>query len=87
MPRFPLLSAPSAPLPLRAADGMKKIWCESNVSEDFDMALRLMLRGYVIRWATYSNRGFKEGVSLTCDDELNRWQKYSYGTLSRFGSN
>ena len=43
------------------------------------MALRLMLRGYVIRWATYSNRGFKEGVSLTCDDELNRWQKYSYG--------
>ncbi|KAI0267567.1 glycosyl transferase family group 2-domain-containing protein [Russula aff. rugulosa BPL654] len=23
--------------------------------------------------------GFKEGVSLTCDDELNRWQKYSYG--------
>ena len=61
------------------ADGKKKIWSESNVSEDFDMALRLMLRGYVIRWATYSNRGFKEGVSLTCDDELNRWQKYSYG--------
>ena len=62
------------------ADGKKKIWSESNVSEDFDMALRLMLRGYIIRWATYSNRGFKEGVSLTCDDELNRWQKYSYGT-------
>ena len=61
------------------ADGKKKIWSEANVSEDFDMALRLMLRGYVIRWATYSNRGFKEGVSLTCDDELNRWQKYSYG--------
>ncbi|KAI1784474.1 glycosyl transferase family group 2-domain-containing protein [Ganoderma leucocontextum] len=61
------------------ADGKKKIWSESNVSEDFDMALRLMLRGYVMRWATYSNRGFKEGVSLTCDDELNRWQKYSYG--------
>ncbi|TFK84669.1 hypothetical protein K466DRAFT_601808 [Polyporus arcularius HHB13444] len=61
------------------ADGKKKIWSESNVSEDFDMALRLMLRGYIIRWSTYSNRGFKEGVSLTCDDELNRWQKYSYG--------
>ncbi|TBU42496.1 glycosyl transferase family group 2-domain-containing protein [Dichomitus squalens] len=61
------------------ADGKKKIWSESNVSEDFDMALRLMLRGFVMRWATYSNRGFKEGVSLTCDDELNRWQKYSYG--------
>ncbi|KAH9850477.1 glycosyl transferase family group 2-domain-containing protein [Lenzites betulinus] len=61
------------------ADGKKKIWSEANVSEDFDMALRLMLRGYIIRWSTYSNRGFKEGVSLTCDDELNRWQKYAYG--------
>ena len=63
------------------ADGVKKIWSETNVSEDFDMALRLQLRGYSIRWATYSNGGFKEGVSLTCDDELNRWQKYAYGTL------
>ncbi|KAI0809128.1 glycosyl transferase family group 2-domain-containing protein [Irpex lacteus] len=60
-------------------DGVKKIWSESNVSEDFDMALRLQLKGYIIRWATYSEGGFKEGVSLTCDDELNRWQKYSYG--------
>lgn len=61
------------------ADGEKKIWSESNVSEDFDMALRLQLKGYIIRWATYSNGGFKEGVSLTVDDELNRWQKYAYG--------
>ncbi|KAI0089907.1 glycosyl transferase family group 2-domain-containing protein [Irpex rosettiformis] len=60
-------------------DGVKKIWSESNVSEDFDMALRLQLKHYIIRWATYSECGFKEGVSLTCDDELNRWQKYSYG--------
>ena len=43
------------------------------------MALRLQMRGYIIRWATYSKGGFKEGVSLTCDDELNRWQKYAYG--------
>ncbi|KAI6130943.1 glycosyl transferase family group 2-domain-containing protein [Pisolithus croceorrhizus] len=56
-----------------------KIWSESNVSEDFDMALRLQLKGYVIRWVTYSKGGFKEGVSLTVDDELNRWQKYAYG--------
>lgn len=56
-----------------------KIWSESNVSEDFDMALRLQLKGYIIRWATYSKGGFKEGVSLTVDDELNRWQKYAYG--------
>jgi hypothetical protein len=61
------------------ADEKKKIWSESNVSEDFDMALRLQLKGYIIRWATYSKGGFREGVSLTVDDELNRWQKYSYG--------
>ena len=61
------------------ADGRKKMWSESNVSEDFDMALRLQMKGYTVRWASYSNGGFKEGVSLTCDDELNRWQKYAYG--------
>ncbi|CCA68526.1 hypothetical protein PIIN_02390 [Serendipita indica DSM 11827] len=61
------------------ADGKKKMWSESNVSEDFDMALRLMMCGYIVRWATYSKGGFKEGVSLTADDELNRWQKYAYG--------
>ncbi|THH01974.1 hypothetical protein EW026_g833 [Hermanssonia centrifuga] len=61
------------------ADGLEKIWSESNVSEDFDMALRLQLAGYIIRWATYSQGSFKEGVSLTVDDELNRWQKYAYG--------
>ncbi|KAJ7020193.1 glycosyl transferase family group 2-domain-containing protein [Mycena alexandri] len=60
-------------------DGVTKIWSESNVSEDFDMALRLLLQGYIIRWATYSKGGFKEGVSLTVEDELSRWQKYSYG--------
>lgn len=30
-------------------DGQEKIWSESNVSEDFDMALRLMQKGYIIR--------------------------------------
>lgn len=54
------------------------------MSEDFDMALRLQMRGYIIRWATYSKGGFKEGVSLTVDDELNRWQKYAYGTCNKF---
>jgi hypothetical protein len=43
------------------------------------MALRLLLRGYTLRWATYSDGGFKEGVSLTVVDELARWQKYAYG--------
>jgi len=60
-------------------EGISKIWSEAHVSEDFDMAVRLQMKGYILRWSTYSNGGFKEGVSLTCDDELNRWQKYAYG--------
>jgi hypothetical protein len=36
-------------------------------------------QGWTLRWATYSNNGFEEGVSLTCSDELARWQKYAYG--------
>ncbi|KAG6911398.1 hypothetical protein DXG01_016495 [Tephrocybe rancida] len=61
------------------ADGKKKQWSEANVSEDFDLALRLLLKEYTLRWATYSDGGFKEGVSLTVVDELARWQKYAYG--------
>ncbi|CAK5262707.1 unnamed protein product [Mycena citricolor] len=60
-------------------DGKRCHWSESNVSEDFDQALRLLLGGYTLRWATYSEGGFKEGVSLTVVDELARWQKYAYG--------
>lgn len=61
------------------ADNVRKQWSEANVSEDFDLALRLLLNGYTLRWATYSLGGFKEGVSLTVVDELARWQKYAYG--------
>jgi Glycosyl transferase family group 2 len=63
------------------ADNVRKQWSEANVSEDFDLALRLLLNGYTLRWATYSLGGFKEGVSLTVVDELARWQKYAYGGL------
>ncbi|GAA5906947.1 hypothetical protein JCM6882_000009 [Rhodosporidiobolus microsporus] len=35
--------------------------------------------GYITRWATYAHGEFREGVSLTCDEELNRWQKYAFG--------
>jgi hypothetical protein len=45
-------------------DGVKKIWSNSNVFEA-NMALRLQLQGYIIRWATYSEGQFKEGASLT----------------------
>lgn len=56
-------------------DGITKQWNESCVSEDFDMSLRIQMKGWAMRWATYSNGGFQEGVSLTAVDELNRWQK------------
>jgi hypothetical protein len=36
-------------------------------------------QGWVVRWATYSENGFEEGVSLTAADELSRWQKYAWG--------
>jgi hypothetical protein len=61
------------------ADGKRKVWSDGNVSEDFDMAMRLQERGYILWWATYSQGTFKEGVLLTIDDELNHWQKYAYG--------
>jgi hypothetical protein len=37
---------------------------------DFDVSLRLQVGGYITRWATYSAGGFKEGVSLTINDEM-----------------
>jgi len=51
-------------------DGIRKCWSESHVSEDFDQALRLQMKGWSLRWASYSNGGFQEGVSLTADDEV-----------------
>jgi hypothetical protein len=60
-------------------DHREKYWSESTVSEDFDLALRLQSTGYLIRLGGYTNDGFKEGVSLTVYDELNRWEKYAYG--------
>ncbi|KJA14928.1 hypothetical protein HYPSUDRAFT_48741 [Hypholoma sublateritium FD-334 SS-4] len=60
-------------------DGIKKVWSETRVSEDFELALRVLLKDYTIRWANYSKGRFKEGVSLTVDDELNRWKKITFG--------
>jgi len=59
--------------------GVDKFWSESHVSEDFDIAIRLQVAGNVVRFASYHNGGFKEGVSLTVYDELARWEKYAYG--------
>lgn len=55
---------------------MEKYWSEDTVSEDFDMALRLQTKGYIVRLGAYQGDGFKEGVSLTVYDELHRWEKY-----------
>jgi cellulose synthase/poly-beta-1,6-N-acetylglucosamine synthase-like glycosyltransferase len=46
-------------------NGLLKFWSESHVSEDFDMALRLQIKGYISRLAAWAGDGFKEGVSLT----------------------
>jgi hypothetical protein len=62
-----------------AKDGTEKFWSEETVSEDFDLALRLQTSGYILRLASYTGQGFKEGVSLTVYDELARWEKYAYG--------
>jgi membrane glycosyltransferase len=56
-------------------DHWEKFWSENTVSEDFDMSLRLQSQGYTVRLAAYKGNGFKEGVSLTVYDELNRWEK------------
>ncbi|QUC19563.1 uncharacterized protein UV8b_03804 [Ustilaginoidea virens] len=60
-------------------DGYIPYWSESHVSEDFDISLRLQMKGNVIRIADYHDGAFKEGVSLTIYDEIARWQKYAYG--------
>ncbi|KAJ3283405.1 hypothetical protein HDU79_009093, partial [Rhizoclosmatium sp. JEL0117] len=60
-------------------DNTTKFWSDSHVSEDFDMALRLQIKGYILRYASYGNGGFQEGVSLTYLDEIKRWEKYSFG--------
>ncbi|KAF2198823.1 hypothetical protein GQ43DRAFT_450719 [Delitschia confertaspora ATCC 74209] len=60
-------------------DKREKYWSECTVSEDFDMALRLQAERYLIRFAAYKGDGFKEGVSITVYDELQRWEKYAYG--------
>lgn len=61
------------------SDGQTKWWSDAHVSEDFGISLRLQMHGNLIRLATYHNGGFKEGVSLTLNDELTRWEKYAYG--------
>lgn len=57
----------------------RQIFSSQHVSEDYELAMRLQMAGYCIRWATYSNQAFREGVSLNPTDEKARWQKYAFG--------
>ncbi len=40
-----------------AADGKVKFWSEAHVSEDFDMSVRLQIRGYIGRYISYTGAG------------------------------
>lgn len=56
-------------------DGKQKVWSESNVSEDFDMALRLILKGYITRCVSLSRilpilRFFFHGPSFQSSHKL-----------------
>jgi hypothetical protein len=52
-------------------DGKEKIWSEGNVSEDFDMALRMLQRGYIIRCvACFSRRALAHSFSSAFDRSL-----------------
>lgn len=57
----------------------RMIFSSKHVSEDYELAMRLQMAGYSIRWVTYSNQEFREGVSLNPNDEKARWQKYAFG--------
>lgn len=57
----------------------RQIFSSQHVSEDYELAMRLQMAGYCVRWATYSNQAFREGVSLNPTDEKARWQKYAFG--------
>ena len=53
-------------------------WSEAHVSEDFDLAIRMMAKDYVGRYATYVE-GFQEGISLTYTEEEKKVVKFAYG--------
>jgi cellulose synthase/poly-beta-1,6-N-acetylglucosamine synthase-like glycosyltransferase len=57
-------------------------WSESHVSEDFDMSLRLQIKGYITRLAAWAGDGFQEGVSLTVS--CNAHQNMAITDINRF---
>ena len=60
-------------------DNRTKVWSENNVSEDFDVYLRLSLINEYGRFVMYTGNDFQEGVSLTFIDEVIKFRKFAYG--------
>eukprot|EP00877_Chromochloris_zofingiensis_P011428 jgi/Chrzof1/6539/Cz19g00110.t1 len=56
-----------------------KYWSEDNVSEDFDLFIRLANNNLSGRYVMYTGEDFQEGVSLTYIDEIIKWRKFAYG--------
>ena len=73
-------------------DPTPKYWSESTVSEDFDMALRLQIQGYLVRFAAYSchpnpdeeRQALKENPSLEKQEFKEGVSLTVYDELSRW---
>lgn len=55
-------------------------WSENCVSEDFDLFIKLANEGKFGRFVMYTGPEFKEGVSLSFDDEVIKYKRFAYGT-------
>jgi hypothetical protein len=42
---------------MRECPFLRKVWSEAHVSEDFDMSVRLQIRGYIGRYIAYTGTG------------------------------
>eukprot|EP00877_Chromochloris_zofingiensis_P006822 jgi/Chrzof1/2393/Cz11g13140.t1 len=61
-----------------------KYWSEDNVSEDFDLYIRLAGNNMFGRYVMYTGDDFQEGVSLTYIDEVIKWRKFAFGACELF---
>ena len=53
-------------------------WSEAHVSEDFDLAMRMLSNNFIGRYISYTE-GFEEGISLTFPEEEKKVVKFAYG--------
>ena len=91
---FPLVTAAGDPAPfvghnafirtsaLVDAATSDSFFSEDHVSEDFELSMRLQLRGWrgrYVGFGTNSAHEYEEGVTLNVFDEVIRLEKYAYG--------